>query len=347
MPGHRPIGDVSVAVVIVNYRTPALTEACLAAIRGERETLPKLRVVVVDGGSADSSAAHLAEIVAQPDYSAWVSFLPLDLNGGFGWANNQAILALARDPQPPEFIHLLNPDTEVSAGAVGYLVQDLMQHPRCGAAGSQLLTQEGKPAASTFRFPSVGRELIGAAQSESLGQLLGVRSTVIQAGERGDIDWVTGASVMFRADALRETGLFDDGFFLYFEEVELMHRLKKRGWSVRHVPDSKVMHIEGASTGAGASVGPRPMPNYWYRSRRRYFALTGGYAVLLGANLCFLVGRMIALTKHLAGKPRTTTLATAAGVMRCGFLPRRLDAVTSYPTWEDDPGKPPMWASER
>src|SRR5258708_8560018 len=106
-----------VAVVIVNYRTPKLTMRCVAALKAERALLPCLRVIVVDGGSDDGSAIELASGLAQDDYSDWVSFVPLAINGGFGWANNQAILMLAREDGPPEFIHLLNPDAEITAGA--------------------------------------------------------------------------------------------------------------------------------------------------------------------------------------------------------------------------------------
>src|SRR5437588_6905794 len=110
--------EAAVAVVNVNYRTPELTRRCIAALSKERARLPRLRAVVVDGGSGDGSAAELAEALAHPDYADWVEFLPLAINGGFGWANNQAMLLLARSDAPPEFIHLLNPDTEVEPGAV-------------------------------------------------------------------------------------------------------------------------------------------------------------------------------------------------------------------------------------
>ena len=264
-----------VAVVIINYRTPDLTIRCADALLLEKKRLPRLRVVVVEGGSAHGSAAKLAEFVEQLGLD-WVSFLPLGINGGFGWANNQAMLELARDENPPEFVHLLNPDAEVESGAVSALVDALQADPRCGAAGSQLIDPRGAPAASAFRFPSAGRELIAGAQSEKLGSLLGINSTV--ATGASEVDWVTGASVMFRVAALREVGLFDDGFFLYFEEVELMHRLRSHGWTVRHVPESRVAHIEGASTGIGAATAERAHPSYWYESRRRYLALTGGRA---------------------------------------------------------------------
>jgi hypothetical protein len=335
------LAGADVAVVIVNYRTPELTERCLAALRGERDLLPQLQAVVVDGGSDDGSAEELRRTVAKPQYKNWVSFLPLPINGGFGWANNQAILTLAQETRPPEYIHLLNPDAEICGGAVAHLVEELNEHPNCGAVGSQLLAPEGRAVPSAFRFPSAGRELVNAAQSETLGRLLGVGAAAIQADTSTEVDWVTGASVMFRSAALRETGLFDDGFFLYFEEVELMHRLRERDWTVRQVPRSQVAHIEGASTGVGPA-SPPGLPRYWYQSRRRYFALTGGRAGTLAANLAWLSGRAVAVLKKALGRGAPSPVRTG-DLLRGGIWPNRKDLHPSVCAWGDAPGKPPAW----
>ena len=331
---------MNVAVVIVNYRTPQLTLRCVEALLAEKALLPGLRAIVVDGGSDDGSAAEIGQALAGPQYRDWVSFLPLPINGGFGWANNQAILGLAREQQPPEFIYLLNPDAEVMSGAVGALLSDLAGNPRCAAAGSQLLNAEGCPTASAFRFPSAGREFINAASSEKLGRLLGIRSTVVRSDRSADVDWVTGASVMFRAAALRETGLFDDGFFLYFDEVELMHRLHARGWTVRHVAQSRVRHLEAASTGVSSA---RPFPPYWYRSRQRYFTLTGGRSGALAADLGLLAGRLVRWAKSLVGRAPDGAGPRPADFLRSGFWPRADQAAPSIPAWGDDPGRPPVW----
>ena len=333
-----------VAVVTINYRTPELTIRCVEALLPEKKRLPLLRVVVVDGGSADGSAAKLAEFVEQLSLG-WVSFLPLGINGGFGWANNQAMLELARDENPPEFIHLLNPDAEVRPGAVSALVDALQVDPRCGAAGSQLINVRAEPAASAFRFPSAGRELIAGAQSEKLGSMLGIESTV--AIGSSEVDWVTGASVMFRVDALREVGLFDDGFFLYFEEVELMHRLRSHGWTVRHVAQSQVVHIEGASTGIGAATAERAHPAYWYESRRRYFALTGGRTTVVAANLAVVAGKAAAKMKILVGRPAKATACRLKDLFGHGFLPTASDTLPSIPRWGDAPGSPPAWMTRK
>jgi GT2 family glycosyltransferase len=336
----RTIAGAAVAVVIVNYRTPELAKRCVAALQSERKLLPKLRAVVVDGGSGDGSAEDLAKVLAEPEYRQWVSFVPLPINGGFGWANNQAILALARESSPPDYIHLLNPDAEVTEGAVARLVEELDANPGCAAAGSQLLTSDGHAVPSAFRFPSPGRELVTAAQSESLGRWLGVAPTVVQANEGTEVDWVTGASVILRSEALRQSGLFDDGFFLYFEEVELMHRLRSEGWTIRHAPQSRVTHLEGAATGVN-SAAVQPMPAYWYESRRRYFTLTGGVGAALAADLALIAGRAVAFAKsvlrglHVAGRVRLIDL----------FRTPRDEGPRSAPVWGDPPGKPPAWMS--
>jgi GT2 family glycosyltransferase len=336
--GDGAAARANVAVIIVNYRTPELTEACLAALTGERALLPKLRVIVVDGGSGDGSAEELGRTVAGETYRDWVEFLPLPINGGFGWANNQALLRLARESSPPDYVHLLNPDAKVTRGAIARLVEELKAHPRCAAAGSQLLASDGSPAGAGYRFPTAGRELVSAARTAALGRVLGIRPTVVVDGS--EVDWVTGASVMLRTAALRETGLFDDGFFLYFEEVELMHRLRAAGWLVRHVPESRVYHAEGSSTGI-ASVGQ--MPEYWYRSRQRYFQLTGGRALAVAADMAWMLGRPLGVLKTAlrpqGSRHRIRTLDLMRHSLGC--------EPASAPSWGDAPGKPPAWMAAR
>jgi N-acetylglucosaminyl-diphospho-decaprenol L-rhamnosyltransferase len=335
------LADANVAVVVVNYRTPQLTLRCLAALGGERRALPKLRVVVVDGGSPDNSATDLAEAIGDCEYRDWVTFLPLPVNGGFGWANNQAILTLAAEREPPEFIHFLNPDAEVREGAVVALVRELQQYPRCAAVGSQLLMVDGGPVASAFAFPSAGHEFVNASQSEALGRLASVGPRTFESSVSIEVDWVTGASFMVRSAALRESGLFDDGFFLYFDEVELMHRIRGAGWTVRHVPGSRVVHAEGSSTGIDAVSG-RPHPPYWYQSRRRYFARTGGSAGVTAANCAWLAGSAIALLMKAVGRAAANPTRTS-DIFRAGLWPRGSDSRPSFPRWGDSPGKPPAW----
>jgi hypothetical protein len=99
---------------------------------------------------------------------------------------------------------------------------------------------------------------------------------------------------MFRAEALREVGLFDEGFFLYHEEIELMWRLRLGGWTIATDPRSRVRHVGGGATGVHSRkttglVEPR-MPRYWYRSRSRFFSLTRGRTAATVAFFSWIIG---------------------------------------------------------
>lgn len=339
--------DRHVAIVIVNYRTPDLALECLDALKPERRLLPRLNVILVDGGSGDGSAEKLARATSGPDYEGWVSFLPLSLNGGFGWANNQAILMLLRGQSSPDFIHLLNPDSKIEHGAVAALVRYLVDHPKVAVVGSQLLEPDGLPSGSAFKFPTVRGELGRGARTRIVDWILRVPALTLDSIEAREVDWVTGASFMIRTEALKQVGLFDDGFFLYHEEVELMWRIRSGGWTVAFEPKSRVEHVGGASTGVnnrmGLGVRPR-RPAYWYRSRARLFALTRGTEMAVLAYLLWFVGHAVWALRRITG------LAPGAEPWAHQFrdharfgLPRPNDAVGAVREWNDDAGRPPAW----
>jgi len=219
-----------VGVVIVNYRTPEMVVACLERLEQERSLLASIEAVVVDNASGDDSVALLSAKLGDAPFAEWVQFLPLPLNGGFGWGNNEAILSLLARDMPPEAILLLNPDTMIEPGAVAALVRDMKGRGDAGAIGSQLVNQDGTLAGSAFRFPSISREFLRGLGIAKVGRLLRIAPVLIPVGEVGPVDWVTGASVLIRTQALHDAGMFDSGFFLYFEEVELMHRFAVHGW---------------------------------------------------------------------------------------------------------------------
>jgi N-acetylglucosaminyl-diphospho-decaprenol L-rhamnosyltransferase len=314
--------------------------------------VPGLRVVLVDGGSGDGSAARMREGLADALFDGWAELLALPINGGFGWANDQAMLRLLQSDQPPAYIHLLNPDSRIEPGAVAALLRALEADPRLAAAGSQLVDPGGGLAGSTFRFPSIRRELVRGAHTPALGRLLGIAPTLIPPGRAAEADWVTGASVMFRAEALRQVGLFDSGFFLYFEEIELMHRLRRAGWQVRHVPESRVLHIGGASTGVNGHdpdlVARRPA--YWYRSRKRFLTLAYGRAGALLGDLAWLTGHALWTLRRLLGLGRRVTTAVpheACDLLAHGILPKPVEARPSITRPDDPPDVPPAWMRDQ
>jgi len=347
MAGSSP----SIAVVIVNYRTPQLTRSCLASLTHEHNSLPQLRVIVVDGGSGDGSAEQLGSIIDGPEFRDWVQFLPLDVNGGFGWANNQAIQRLGQSGKAPAYVHLLNPDAQVEPGGITSLIEYLEAHPRVAAVGSQLFEPDGRAIGSAFSFPTLRGEFSRGARTGAFDRVLRVPPISVMPPVATEVDWVTGASVMFRMTALREAGLFDEGFFLYHEEVELMWRMRSAGWAIATEPRSRVRHIGGASTGvhnraAGGKTDPR-MPACLYRSRTRFFALTRGFLATIGAFAAWLVGHVVWRSRHVM---RVGTGRPIAHEVRDHFLmafPRRHDFIPAIAALEGTPTSMPAWMAKR
>ena len=344
-PEHR---DPRVAVIVVNYQTPDFTMRCLASLAREKRLVPGMTVVVVDGGSGDGSAEALSKAIGQRVYRDWVSFIPLRVNGGFGWANNQAIAWLLKQSAPPQFVHLLNPDTEIEEGAVALLVNYLLGDPAAAAVGSQLLEPDGSLTGSAFSFPTLRGELSRGARTGLIDSLLKVPPISISASAPREVDWATGASVMFRVEALKQVGLFDEGFFLYHEEIELMWRLRRASWTIAFEPRSRVRHVGGGSTGVHSRktegrVAPRK-PKYWYRSRTRFFALTRGTGVAAMAYLMWLTGYPIWAIRRLLGlAPGAKPFSHQLRDHLIYALPRGSDAVAAVRAWNDERSALPAW----
>ena len=347
-PSVLDLASVDIAVVVVNYRTADLALSCLRAVAFERLALPRLRAIIVDGGSADGSVERLAHALEDPEFASWTSLLALPVNGGFGWANNQAMLLLLNGERPPEYIHLLNPDAILEPGAMLALVRCLHTHPSAAAAGSQLLDPDGSLSGSAFSFPTLRREFARGARTGLIERLLALRRDAEALQEVGEVDWVTGASVLLRASALREVGLFDDGFFLYHEEVELMWRLRRAGWTIMHEPRSRVGHIGGAATGVregstNVKIMPR-RPAYWYQSRRRFFARSLGQPAASGALALWLAGHLFfRLSRPFRRGAAKTLLAHELRDQWKHARRHRSDGVAAVTPATASPGPLPSW----
>ncbi len=286
----------------------------------------------------------LQAFLESSEIGGWTELLALDFNGGFGWANNQAMLH--RAGRLPPYIYLLNPDTEVEPGAITALARVLNERDDVAAVGSQLIEVDGALSASAFSFPSIASEFVRGSQTFALSRLLGIAPVAHDLEHGGEVDWVTGASVMFRRDALEQTGLFDDGFFLYFEEVELMHRVKRAGWKIWFEPSSRVRHIGGASTGVNQPQFADAKPSYWFRSRQRYFVRTQGRGHAFLANLAWLAGFfLVGLPRSaVSSKCRSRLLpGELTGIFRARLWPQRSVSTAAIPDISSAPGRMPIW----
>jgi hypothetical protein len=295
-----------VHIVIVNYRTAELTIDCLRALSTQVPDLGGGHVVVVDNDSGDGSVEKLSAAIEREGWSGWTHVMPLDRNGGFAFGNNAGIRAALASPDHVDYVMLLNPDTVARKGAIKALVGFMDDHPRAGISGSLLENADGRMEYSAHRFHTPLSELDDSARLSLLSRLL--RRYAVSHRPRTmahQCDWVSGASLIVRREVIEQVGLLDDGYFLYFEEADFCWRAKKAGWEVWYVPQSRVMHLEGAATGIRTAVKRRA--SYWYDSRRRFFVKHYGVTGLVLADTLWALGRTMYLLRRLlrlgAGAP--------------------------------------------
>jgi N-acetylglucosaminyl-diphospho-decaprenol L-rhamnosyltransferase len=279
-------------IVIVNYRTASLTIDCLRSLADEVPALIGTRVVVTDNASGDASIGVLTEAIAANGWQQWASLLPLDRNGGFAYGNNAAIRPALESSDPPEYVLLLNPDTVVRLGALRQLLDFMDQHSKVGIAGSRLENPDGTPQRSAFRFHSIGSELESGLRLGFVSRMLSGKVVAPPVPtEAGPTDWVAGASMIIRREVFRDIGLMDEGYFMYFEEVDFCLRASRAGWPCWYVPASRVVHLVGQSSGVTDVKKTRKRrPAYWFESRRRFFVNNFGRLRAFCANVAWATG---------------------------------------------------------
>ena len=311
IPGRRAElasgSDPGLLIVILNYRTADLTIACLRSLAAQVVSVPGVEVVVTDNASGDGSAERISAAIRDEGMSNWARCDALPLNGGYAYGNNAPIRRALARPNPPAFVLLLNPDTELRPYAVTALVEFMRAHSDCGIAGSRLEDPDGTPQCSAFNFPSAWSELDRGLQLGLVTRLLGDR--VVQraiADEACEVDWVAGASMLVRSEVFERVGLIDEAYFLYFEEVDFLLRAKRAGYRTYYVPQSRVVHHVGASTGVtNEKRPPNRIPNYWFDSRRRYFLKNHGLVHAVLADSAFLTGYALQRVRRMA-QPKPT-----------------------------------------
>src|SRR5262249_55654830 len=196
--------------------------------------------------------------------------LAQDFRAGFGANHNTVIRAT-----DGRYVYVLNEDTTAGDWAFDRIVAYLDANPRVAALGPRLVYPDGRLQDSAWRFPT---PLVSALGLLTVGKL-GVKES---GGERPHVvDWVMGAALVLRREALEEVGLFDEKFFLYSEEVDLQFRLRQAGWEVHYFPGATVVHHESQFS---AEIPERRINEMW-RSRHRYWHKHHGAAGARAAAL--------------------------------------------------------------
>jgi len=313
---------VKLQAIILNYKTADMT---LDAIGAARAALAQVegdyRLDVVDNDSRDGSYETLRDACEGFDD---VRVHQTGFNGGFGFGNNYAIELARGSDDPPELHYLLNSDAFPAEDAIAKLVEHLDAHPEAGIAGSYIHGVDGEPHLTAFRFPSLASEILGGFRLGALERVLPDREVPIHPmpDHSCEVDWLAGASMMIRAEVIEDIGPFDETFFLYFEETDLCRRARLRGWTTRYVVESRVAHVGHGST--GLKDKSRPMPRYWFDSRRHYFRKSFGPAYTWAANTAHALGlATFKVRAKVQGKPDDDPEGFLKDFVKYNFLDRR------------------------
>ncbi len=234
-------GRLDLEVVIVSHGAEELLRRCLRSL-DQHPATGAMRVTVVDSGSPDSTPD-----MVEREFPA-VRLIRRE-NIGFSAANN---LVLREDEAGA--VLLLNPDTEVYAGTLDASLARLRSDERIGMVGCKLVTESGEldhackrsfptPLSALAHFTGIGR---GDGAASAMSQY---RATNLGDDEPGEVDAVNGAFMLCRAEAVREVGLLDEGYWLYMEDLDWCRRFWQAGWKVFYEPAGVCLHVKGGSSG--------------------------------------------------------------------------------------------------
>jgi GT2 family glycosyltransferase len=297
---------MDVATIIVNYRTSAATIEAVTALLPDLDAFDSPLVVVVDNASGDGSLDSLRRTFAEDRWRDRVVVVDGEYNRGFGGGVNAGVRYVRQKYGAPKYSYILNPDASIEPGALRGLVAFMEEHPDAGLVGN-LVQNRDADQVGAFRFPTLLSELEGTACLGPVTRLLRDYVVPIQPTETCEVDWVSGVSMLFRSAVFDTVGLFDEGFFLYFEEIDLAKRVHDAGWKVYFVAGVRVDHVGGLST--GFKDESRRMPKYWFESRRRYFVKHHGRVYAAGCDAAWICGHAMYKLKQTvrrslpAGRP--------------------------------------------
>ena len=290
-----------VDVVVVSYNSADELPTGVGPLAAEAD----VNVIVVDNASSDDSVGAVAGL--------GVTTIALDTNEGFAHGNNVGW----RSGEAP-YVLMLNPDATIDATALRTLVETLERFPRAGAVAPRIVDAAGEIDPSLRRFPRLRstyaqalflhRLFPGADWTDEL-----VRDDAVY-DRPGTPDWVSGACILLRREALAALGGLDEGFFMYCEDIDLCRRLWDAGWEVRYEPSALARH-EGGASAPRASLLPVLAASRVRYARKHYsvpHALAERTGVALGALTHLVVsprrpgirqGHTRALWHALTGRP--------------------------------------------
>ena len=263
--------SITLSIIVVNYKTPELTLSCVRSIYANAPQVP-FEVIVLDNGSDGSLENEL--LSAFPA----ARFLETGSNTGFARAVNLGI-----QNSHGRYVLLLNSDACISDAALEDMVRYMEGNPRAGVVGPRHVDHEGSFQLSCGKFPTFFTEIV----RKLIYYRLSIKDYKLRDyldgkhSASGPVDWVSGSCLLIRREVLAQTGLLDERFFMYFEDVDLCARVRLKGWEVHYFAGRSISHIGGASVKSNllfALIENRRSQLYF---SRKYYGLTGETVIRL------------------------------------------------------------------
>lgn len=230
--------EKDVSIILVSYKTKELTKNCIKSICEKTEGF-SYDIYVVDNNSQDGSCEMIRDEF--PD----VKLIENPENNGFGSANNIAI----RESQS-KYVFLLNTDTLLINNAIKILFDFMENSPGTGACGANLYDENMEHIHSYGIFQTIRSQIL-----KTFGLRYFFPEDLKQMKDKGlnkenlfkTVDYITGADLMIRKTTLDKAGIFDERFFMYYEEAELQYRIKKHGFEIYILPEAQIIHLHNKS----------------------------------------------------------------------------------------------------
>lgn len=303
------IPNPSVAIILVNWNGLEFTRACLASL--EKVDYSDFQVILVDNASQNPEGKVLKEAFPH------ILLLENEQNLGFAGGNNAGI----RKALEMGFSHimLLNNDTEVEPDFLGKMMLDFSKNPKLGLLQPMICFLDEPEKI----WSAGGKWVSWLARAKTLGDRKSLKTYRISSTQ---LDWATGCCMLLSREAILHSGLLNEQYFAYFEDVEWSLRIRKQGFEIGLVPEAKIYHEAGASSKKSHSEGTLSARVFYYHVRNQFYLLRSQKA---GLDFLYHLGRFKLWIFYFLLRGRFQKLkAVAKGIKEGLFTPLK-----SAPKW--------------
>ncbi len=261
---------MDLSIIIVNWNVKKLLQETLTSIYQHPAHRHTFEVIVVDNNSADNSVAMVKKEFPQ------VQLIASPKNLGFAGGNNLGIKKATG-----KIIFCLNPDTLVHENSLDFIVEKFAADPKLGALGLKLLNPDGSLQRSCKSFPDLDTILWNALSLDTLfpnSRIFGKYNMTWFAHDREmEVDQPMGAALAVKKEVIDQVGIYDERYFMFFDEVDWCYRIKKAGWQIKFFPQATITHYWAQSTKQALFK----MNKQWYISFYKYLRKNKKYPGLL------------------------------------------------------------------